>query len=182
MEWNEFLKEWDKRQEDIRLKALEIKEIPGPKIAAANKRIENLKLQVDEMVPEVEAYEREVDRYQRQLDRLQAKLKNLIEPFEKELLEGYKEYIQLEIPMGAADGFYLVPEQADQILEAGTYTIFIRATNDGEEFWAMKDIDLVDHQAKSYEIGSYDFVSALSYILEDEETDQETGEEEFLDA
>ena len=64
----------------------------------------------------------EVERYQRQLDRLQTKLKHLIEPFEKELLESYKEYIQLEVTKGANGKFYIIPEQPDQILEEGTYT------------------------------------------------------------
>ncbi|MEM9398880.1 MAG: hypothetical protein AAF984_01610 [Verrucomicrobiota bacterium] len=165
-EWRAYIKEWDLRQEEIQKTALEYKQLPGPKIKAAERRIESMKIQVEEMDPELNAYTAEVEKYSDQLNKANARLEKSIDPFAQELLVVYEQYIRKTIPAISGNVFYIqVSDSEDtQKLEPGLYKMFFQADKGGERYWSFQDIEIVKGKVKAYKVDPSKFFKAISAI------------------
>ncbi len=163
--WNEFEKQWNEKQLTLKDKAMAIKQEPGPKVAAAQERIDQLRLEIDAMDVELKALQDEVATYEGRLLEARQALEDTVAPFLRELLNvpGEFEKLTLDLP---PDGTLLVRElQERSDLPPGTYTLLVRALLKEEEYWAVKDFTIAEFEKNSLQIPAEDFKPARDYLL-----------------
>lgn len=163
--WNDFEKKWNEKQLGLKERAMDIKQEPGPKVEAAQERINQLRLEIDAMDVELQALKDEVATYEERLKEARQALEDTVAPFLRELLNvpGEFEKLVFEIP---ADGVLMVRElQERPDLPPGTYTLLVRSLLKEEEFWAVKDFTIAEFEKNTVEVQSGDFKPARQYLL-----------------
>lgn len=163
--WNDFEKKWNAKQLGLKDKAMAIKQAPGPKVAANEERINQLRLEIDAMDIELKALEDEVATYESRQKEAKQALEDTVAPFLRELLNvpGEFEKLAFDLP---ADGKLVVREiQERNDLPPGTYTLLIRGLRKEEEFWAVKDFTITAYAKNAVEVNSADFKPARGYLL-----------------
>jgi predicted nucleic acid-binding Zn-ribbon protein len=163
--WKKFEVEWTERQLQLRDKAMAIKQQPGPKVAAAEERIASLRQEIDALAIELQALESEVATYERRLQDAQEALEATIRPFMQELLNvpGQFEQISLQLPPSGPLVLRDLQERTD--LVPGSYTLLVRGTRDGQEYWAVKEFTIAAYKKNTASIQPQDFVPARSFLL-----------------
>lgn len=163
--WKEFESRWIERQLQLRDKAMAIKQEPGPKVAATEERIASLRLEIEALSIEIQALEAEVATYEERLKEAQQSLEATIQPFMQELLNipGQFEHITLQLPASGPLELRDLQERSD--LAPGTYTLLVRGTREGQEYWAMKKFTINAYKKNTVSIQPGDFVPARSLLL-----------------
>ena len=163
--WNDFEKKWNAKQLGLKDKAMAIKQAPGPKVAANEERINQLRLEIDAMDIELKALQDEVATYESRQKEARQALEDTVAPFLRELLNvpGEFEKLTFDLP---ADGKLAVgdlQERAD--LPPGNYTLLVRGLRKEEEFWAVKDFTIKAYAKNTVEVNAGDFKPARGYLM-----------------
>jgi predicted nucleic acid-binding Zn-ribbon protein len=163
--WKKFEAEWTERQLQLRDQAMAIKQQPGPKVAAAEERIASLRQEIDALTIELQALESEVATYERRLQEAQEALEATIQPFMQELLNipGQFEHISFPLPPSGPLVLRNLQERTD--LVPGSYTLLIRGTRGGQEYWAIKEFTIAAYKKNTVSVQPQDFVPASSLLM-----------------
>jgi predicted nucleic acid-binding Zn-ribbon protein len=166
--WKKFEAEWTERQLQLRDQAMAIKQQPGPKVAAVEERIASLRQEIDALTIELQALDSEVATYERRLLEAQEALEATIRPFMQELLNipGQFEHISFPLPPSGPLVLRNLQERTD--LAPGSYTLLIRGTRGGQEYWAIKQFTIAAYQKNIVSIQPQDFVPASSLLMSKE--------------
>jgi hypothetical protein len=162
--WKAFEKDWTEKQLQLKDRAMDIKKEPGPKVADAEDRINSLRQEIDALSVELKALEDEVATYEGRLEEAQQSLESTIDPFLRELLSVPDQFQKAALVLPASGVLELRQIQERSDLAPGIYTLMIRGTKEGQEYWALKEFDIKAYQANAVSVGPDDFVLARSYL------------------
>jgi hypothetical protein len=163
--WKTFESAWTEKQLLLRDKAMKLKQEPGPKVAAAEERIISLRQEIDALSIELLALENEVKTYEERLEEAQQALESTIQPFLQELLNVPDQFQQVLLTLPESGVLELRELQERSDLPPGTYTLLVRGTREGQEFWAVKDFEIVKFEKNSVSVEPADFVTARSFLM-----------------
>jgi predicted nucleic acid-binding Zn-ribbon protein len=165
--WKDYEEEWKEQQLAIRDEALKLKQAPGPKIEEINERLASLQVEIDSLKVEVSSLEAEVRRFEDRLAAKKVELAAVEPPFYAELLAVPGEFTRITLPL-AADGSFTFrnmdkdPRFMSEI--PGKFTLMARATKDGEEYWALKEVELNQYKKNAWTIAPADFYPARKHL------------------
>ncbi|MDX6765172.1 MAG: hypothetical protein SFU85_00110 [Candidatus Methylacidiphilales bacterium] len=163
--WNEFEKKWNDKQLELKNKAIAIKQEPGPQVAAAQERIEQLRSEIAALDIELGALRDEVATYEQRLQEARQALEDTVAPFLRELLNvpGDFEKMTLDLP---ADGHLLVRDVQERTeLPPGEYTLLVRGLLQDDEYWAVRDFTVLEYKKNDIQVLSTDFKPARDYLI-----------------
>lgn len=165
--WRDYEEDWREEQIAIRDEALKLKQAPGPKIEEINDRIASLQVEIDSLRIETSSLEAEVKRFEERLAGKKGELAAVEPPFYAELLAVPGEFTRMTLPLQGDGSLVLRDMDKDPRFAAeipGKLTLMARATKDGEEFWALKEVELNQYKKNAWKIAPGDFYPARKHL------------------
>jgi peptidoglycan hydrolase CwlO-like protein len=165
--WRDYEEDWREEQLAIRDEALKLKQAPGPQIEEINDRIASLQVEIDSLRVETSSLEAEVKRFEERLAEKKGELAAVEPPFYAELLAVPGEFTRMALPLQADGSLVLRDMDKDPRFTAeipGKLTLMARATKDGEEFWALKEVELNQYKKNAWKIAPEDFYPARKHL------------------
>jgi len=144
-EWKEYNDEWRKELAELKTQVQEIQTKPRDQITDIRRNIADLKARIARTEEEIRPLQSEIGGNQARLQEKRELEASLEEP-------KYKQVLQAANPQMILKAMTLDPEtgrfewnniQADPRFEPGKYLLWVRATREGEEYWAFANFEIL---------------------------------------
>jgi hypothetical protein len=162
--WRNQEKLWDKKREEIKKKASELRAPIGDIIDQVDKRGTFLKQQIAEVNDAESLIQQDIDKYEARTQDLNRSIQTLIQPFYEELIKVPAGYAKTTLPVNSNATIDARELNRNPNLKPGRYKLLVRGLKNDEEYWAFVDFDLKKFQTTRLNLTDSDFVPARSLI------------------
>lgn len=164
-QWDSYEQTWRQKQLEIKKKALEIKKQPLPKIAETRNRIENLERDIEAIDIDLNSLKNEVARHEANLADASKRLADIDPPFYEELRRIPDEFAVMSLPV--VNGTIVLGDlQNNPTLAQGLHFLHVTATEAGQEFWAVQEIEILPFRNNHVRVEASRFVDLKTILNE----------------
>ena len=162
--WKMKEDEWSKRRIEIRDRSTKIRKPLGGKVDEVNLRIAQMEDELKKSEDDIAMVKAEVETFQERVAEQEEKLKETFPPAYADLLRVPEEFLQSRVTVGLNGSIDLRELDVQHDFPPGKYRLLLRATKNGEQLWALKEIEIKQYKRNSYEVTPSDFKPAKSLI------------------
>lgn len=162
--WRAKEEDWSKRRADIRDRSTKIRKPLGGKVEEINNRIDQMQEDLKKAEDDLALVEGEEKTFADRVSEQEELFKETLPPFLSDLLHVPEEFTQNRVSLGLNGGIDMRELENHHEYPPGKYRLLLRGTKDGEQYWALKEIEIKANTRNTYEIKPEDFKPARTLI------------------